>query len=400
VHVGDAMLSEMLSQLLVAYTIEYDDEFEHHLPHRTASYGAGGPERVVSSSGVPVGKPWLCLMAMWSNFMRYVTPEGVPLGAVQGMPANLAGLQRWGYIVVRPPGPDGGADQDRKSSESGAARPKADWLVKATRAGRLAQAGWRRLDGVIDRRWEQRFGARVVGQLRESLRVIAGQIGAGLPLYLPVVGYADGMRSGDYREVVRGLPEPLPALVELDLSALMSAVLLAFTLEYEATSKLSLPISANTLRVVGDDGVRVSDIPLLAGVSREGVSSSLGFLERHDYVEIGPDPSGRRGKFVRPTERGRRARDGRRRLAARVESGWVERFGAGEVDRLRGALDEMRHSRTDGRPTLALGLGRYPDGWRSRAPYLAQTKAMLRDPAQALPRHPMVLHRGGYPDGC
>jgi len=68
------MLSEMLSQLLVAYTIEYDDEFEHHLPHRTASYGAGGPERVVSSSGVPVGKPWLCLMAMWSNFMRYVTP--------------------------------------------------------------------------------------------------------------------------------------------------------------------------------------------------------------------------------------------------------------------------------------------------------------------------------------
>lgn len=114
---------------------------------------------------------------------------------------------------------------------------------------------------------------------------------------------------------------------------------------------------------------------------------------------IGPDPSGRRGKVVRPTERGRRAPDGRRRLAAKVESGWVERFGAGEVDRLRGALDEMRRSRTDSRPTLALGLGRYPDGWRSRAPYLAQTKAMLRDPAQTLPRHPVVLHRGGYPDG-
>ena len=207
------------------------------------------------------------------------------------------------------------------------------------------------------------------------------------------------MRSGDYREVVRALPTPAPELADLDLSALMSAALLAFTLEYEAWSKLPLPISANTLRVVGDDGARVVDIPLLAGVSKEGVRSSLGFLERHGYVEIGPDPSGRRGKAVRPTERGQRARDGRRVLAARVESGWEQRFGSGEMERLRGAARALLTSRVDDGPTLAIGLRGYPDGWRSRPPYLAQTRAMLRDPVAALPRHPMVLHRGGYPDG-
>ena len=228
---------------------------------------------------------------------------------------------------------------------------------------------------------------------------------AGLPLYLPVVGFADGMRSvfRDLRELVAlGL-----ASVELggyDLSGLLSAVLLAFTLEYESISKLPLPISANVLRVIPDDdgggGVRVSDVPLLGGVSREGSTSALGFLERNAYVELGPDPSGRRGKFVRPTERGRRARDGRAPIAARVEAGWEERFGAAAVGRLRDVLTAVASHRAEGgRSSLALGLEPYPDGWRSRPPYLAQTKAVLTDPAGALPRHPMVLHRGGYPDG-
>jgi len=51
-------------------------------------------------------------------------------------------------------------------------------------------------------------------------------------------------------------------------------------------------------------------------------------------------------------------------------------------------------------PALALGLEPYPDGWRAeRTPYRAQTEAMLADPVSALPRYPMVLHRGGWPDG-
>lgn len=49
---------------------------------------------------------------------------------------------------------------------------------------------------------------------------------------------------------------------------------------------------------------------------------------------------------------------------------------------------------------IALGLQPHPDNWRARSPYATRTEAFLRDQAEALPRHPMVLHQGGFPDGA
>lgn len=386
------MLSESLSVLLVAHTIEYDNEFEQHMPNRTATFGPGGPSSAVTPSGVEVKRTWLTSKVMWSNFMRYVPPDGVPLRQVHQLPANLAGLQRWGFISVREP------DGALALGGSARAKPGPDALVKATRAGRMAQEIWRRLDAAIDRRWEERFGTGLVGELRAALRPFAEPHAAAMPLFMPVVSYANGMES-----VCKDLAElGLPAvdLAARDLSGLLSPVLLAFTTEYESIAKLPLPINANVLRVIGANGVRASDIPLLAGVSKEGTTSAIGFLERQGYVKVGDEPSGLRRKFVQPTERGRRARDGRAALAARVEASWEKRFGAEVVGRLRELLTAVAgHQAEAGGPSLALGLRPYPDGWRSRPPYLAQTKAFLADPAGALPRHPMVLHRGGYPDG-
>ena len=48
---------------------------------------------------------------------------------------------------------------------------------------------------------------------------------------------------------------------------------------------------------------------------------------------------------------------------------------------------------------LVLELRPHPGGWRGTKPYLAQTESMLEDPAATLPHYPMVLHRGGWPDG-
>ena len=48
---------------------------------------------------------------------------------------------------------------------------------------------------------------------------------------------------------------------------------------------------------------------------------------------------------------------------------------------------------------LALGLEPPPGGWRLTKRYIEQTKAVLDDPLAALPHYPMVLHRGGWPDG-
>jgi len=73
--------------------------------------------------------------------------------------------------------------------------------------------------------------------------------------------------------------------------------------------------------------------------------------------------------------------------------------GPGEIGALRRSLQSVTGQRDEGQPRLAQGLRPYPGGWRAAKPYLQQTTARLQDPHRALPRYPMVLHRGGWPDG-
>ena len=390
---GDG-LAAPVSRLLVAFTTEFDNEFEHYLPHRTASFGPGGPEPAVSSSGRPMRRPWLVSQAMWSNCLRFVSVDGVPLGSLEGLGANLAGLQRWGYIVVAP-------DASGPARSGPATPPRAEWPVRPSRAGRFAQAIWARLEGAIERRWEQRFGAGLLAELRGSLLGVARQLEEALPLYLPVVTYADGMRTR-FRGPSPGQLATAGAAGDPDalgLSVLLARVLLTYTIDYERAAPLSLPVSANVLGVLSGTGTRVRDLPLLAGVSREAVSSSAGFLERHGYVEIGPDPAAARGQVITLTDRGRAGRQAHGELCRGVEDGWQERFGAAEIGRLRDCLQQVAGHRSGDQPTIGLGLRPYQDGWRARGRYRSQSEAVLADPWPALPRQPMVLHRGGFPDG-
>jgi hypothetical protein len=171
-QVGDRLpLPTLLSQALVAYTIEFDNESEHLLPHRTASHG---------STAGPGPKPWLASLVMWSNCMKYIGPDGVQLGELERLArtrTNLAGMQRWGYVVVTP----GPADRDPK-------RPGPEAVLRATAGGRRAQEIWAPLFGVIDRRWHERFGADAIAYLRTALSAVADHL-VELPECLPILGY-------------------------------------------------------------------------------------------------------------------------------------------------------------------------------------------------------------------
>jgi DNA-binding MarR family transcriptional regulator len=173
-----------------------------------------------------------------------------------------------------------------------------------------------------------------------------------------------------------------------DLSVLLSRVLLAFTLDFESQSKLSLPISANALRVLDESGIRKRDLPRLAGVSREALDMSVGFLARHGCAVVEPDPSTGRGKVVPPTSKGGQAQAKYRRILTSTEESWPKRFGGETIRSLRDALEPLVGDGTAPGSPLFGGLVPYADGWRAsvRAPDL-------------LPHYPMVLHRGGYPDG-
>ncbi len=331
-------LATLLSQALVAFTIELDNEFEHRLPHRTTKHSS-------------TGGPWLTSMAMWSTCMRFVGDEGVTVRDLERLArtkTNLNGMQRWGYIVVH------------------------EKVIRATPKGRKAREVWEPLFDVIEKRWRERFGEDQIDQLRESLSKVIARIGLALPDCLPILGY--GLFSKAQPERGEDRVDP-----DATLAALLSRVLLAFAIEFERESDLSLAICANVLRVLDEEGVRVRDLPLLSGVSKEAISTALGILQKKHVAVLEADSTSR-GKIARLTSRGREAQDAYRRLVGAIEERWNSRFGE-DVAELRDVLTRLAGG-------LFLGLEPYPDGWRASVP----------NPA-VLPHYPMVLHRGGFPDG-
>jgi hypothetical protein len=344
-------LPTLLSQVLVALTIEFDNEFERQMPHRTTT----GTATTGSRTG-----PWLVSMVMWSNFMQFVGDEGVTAGELQQLARvpklSLSGMERWGYVTVEP----------KKVRSQG--------VIRATANGRMARQIWRPLFAVIEQRWEARFGKDQIDTLRASLSALVSRIDVELPEYLPVLGY------GFCTEIL-SQKRPAPAAVEGGLPALLSKVLLTFTLDFERDFDLSLPMCANALRVLDEAGVRARDLPRLAGVSKEAIKVALGFLAKRRLVVES-------GQLVRLTPKGRLAQEAYRKQLAVIEERWLARFGADGIRKLRESLERLVGEPTAQRSPLFLGLTPHAEGWRASIPK-----------PETLPHYPMVLHRGGYPDG-
>jgi DNA-binding MarR family transcriptional regulator len=378
-------LSALVSQLLVAFTIEFDNEFEHRMPHRTTRHGPNTHGMTEHGATPGAGRaPWLVSMAMWVHCMRHVPEHGIPAGdlarrsqlsrkSAQGLVKRLS--QWWGYLTVAPDPADGRVKQ-----------PPSAWLVRPTAAGRQAQRVWEPLTAEIEDRWRERFGAAAIAELRASLGAIAGQLDVVLPDYLPV---------GEPRLDKGPAPQEVATL---PLSALMSHVLLAFALDFDRESDLSLGIytadgvsrlavSANVLRVLGDQPARAAGVPARTGVAKMAVDNWLGSLEEHRYLASGRDPAGSRFRVATLTSRGLHARDVYHRWASTVEDRWAQRFSAQPVRELRNSAGRLVTAPGDSSP-LWRGIEPYPGGWRAQVPR-----------PQALPHYPVVSHRGGFPDG-
>jgi methyltransferase (TIGR00027 family) len=363
---GDLPVSALLSQALVAYTIEFDNEAEHRLPHRTTSHGTSG-----HGDG---DATWLVSLAMWENCMRYVTGDPITVGDLEARArtrTNLDGMRRWGYITI---------DATVKKVHNG--RPGPDAVLRATAAGLRAREIWRPLAGHVEQRWRERFGADRVAGLRDPLTSMVSRLDPGLPDCLPIL-HAALLSQGPDPALP---PRPAPVAPEaLPLSALLARVLLSFAVEYEREAVLSLAIAANVLRVLGAERTRLRDLPALTGTSKEAVRWALGILTRSELAAEEPDPAASRGKVARLNPRGLDAQRVYPKLADAIERRWHERFTHGETGELRACLEPLAAGDP---PPLFAGLEPYPDNWR----------ASVR-PAVTLPHFPMVLHRGGYPDG-
>src|SRR5581483_7095039 len=142
----------------------------------------------------------------------------------------------------------------------------------------------------------------------------------------------------------------------LPLSALLSRVLLAFAIEFERESDVSLAIYANVVRILHEDGIQVREIPRLAGVSKEALSMAMGILEENCLAVVEPDVAGSRFKVARLTPKGQEVRGASRRLLDTIEERWQSRFGADTIRRLREALERLAGEPTARRSPLFEGL--------------------------------------------
>ncbi len=341
-------LSALLSQAWVAWTIELDNAYEAVAPHRTTR-GARGRG------------PWLISSVMWWNCLRHLGAATRPLTAGElaarsRLGTNLDGMDRWGYVKIQRPRTN-----------------NASWLLTLTPAGRRAAEIFARLSVQVDRRWEQRFTE--TARLRAALVKAVAGLDPALPDCLPITGPAGAFRA----PMPAGpAPQPAPGARVPALGALLARLLLAYTLEAEAGTRAGLPFREDLLRLLDERGTKVRDLPVRSGVSREAQDMALGVLQRAGLGEVGEDPQGSRFKVVRLTPRGGRAREAHIARLRELDAAWAVR-----APGLREVLATLV-----GGGRLSEGLEAPPGSWRAGPP-----------PPQTLPRYPMVLHRGGYPDG-
>jgi len=341
-------LHASLSYALVAFTIEFDNAAELQIKHATTEHG-GDPDGV-----------WLASMAMYWNCMRYVDSSGMTLEELHRLaktPTNLDGMRRWRYVKLEGTG--------KKT------------VLRATRRGLQAKEVWEATLPLIEERWASRFD---VEPLRAALLELVGQFEYDLPDCMPILGYGFAIPPPPIQK--RG-DEPLNPL----LVVLMAKLLTGFGLLYERQAKVSLAISANVLRLVGRDGIPLKEIPARAGMSKEAMAMATGFLSRHGFAVIEQEEA-RRPKILVLTAEGWEAQTQYPLLCRSLEARWAEKFGSACLERLRATLEPIVGDGTSSGSPLFQGLTPAPSNWRAKVP-----------PPRCLPAFPLVLHRGGYPDG-
>jgi DNA-binding MarR family transcriptional regulator len=94
-------------------------------------------------------------------------------------------------------------------------------------------------------------------------------------------------------------------------------------------------------RFVEREGVRLTDLAELAGLSKQAVGEFVAELEAMGYVERVPDPADRRAKIIRLTPRGMEAKEAALEIFAAIERDWAERIGEKRVEALRDALERL-----------------------------------------------------------
>jgi DNA-binding MarR family transcriptional regulator len=129
----------------------------------------------------------------------------------------------------------------------------------------------------------------------------------------------------------------LPALLDLAVEAMY----IDFRkLLVEAGITDVRPTHGCVFRFVHGDGMRLTELASLAGLTKQSVGEIVDDLSELGYIERYPDPTDKRAKLIRLTDKGLKAQRIGFSLFARLEQDWAEAFGADRITALRALLEE------------------------------------------------------------
>ncbi len=101
------------------------------------------------------------------------------------------------------------------------------------------------------------------------------------------------------------------------------------------------PTHGCVFRFVRGEGMRLTVLAEMAGMTKQSVGEVVDDLVARGYVKRIPDPEDKRAKLICLTERGDRAQATGLALFAKVEKQWAERYGSERIKQLRELLEEI-----------------------------------------------------------
>lgn len=104
------------------------------------------------------------------------------------------------------------------------------------------------------------------------------------------------------------------------------------------------PAHGAVFQYLDDAGTTVSVLAERAQMTKQSMAELVRHLEAHGYVERLPDPTDRRAKLVRATDRGRDVFAIVREFVVETEERLVAVLGAARVGRLRDDLESVRRA--------------------------------------------------------
>lgn len=101
------------------------------------------------------------------------------------------------------------------------------------------------------------------------------------------------------------------------------------------------PTHGCVFRFLDGDGMRLTALASLAGLTKQSVGEIVDDLANLGYVERYPDPTDKRAKLIRLTDKGLKAQSIGFALFKQLEEDWAETFGADRIGALRSLLEEV-----------------------------------------------------------